>query len=415
MIVGRSEVWVGRLLLIALMAVTIIPFLSVFTTALHPSGTVPPGLSWPADPQWGNFLEAFQQAHMDALLVSSVIIVIGVVPISVILATMATVIASQAVISGAYSLTKQAVQLNILPRLHIVHTSEKHPGQIFMPQVNWTLLAGVILLVLGFESSSALASAYGFAVTGEMVMTDIILIFVMWRVWQWQLRGAILLVIPFFIIDSTFLSANALKIVEGAWVAVGIGSFMLLLMSTWTRGARILFDKTRKTEVPLEVLTNKLEQKPPTVVPGTAVFLTGDPHSAPSALLHSLKHYKVLHEQNVILHIATAPRPKVEDADRVRIDQINDLFSIVVVTFGYMEEPNIPKALVLCRKLGWKFDIMSTSFFLSRRSLKASAETGMPVWQDRIFIWMARNAADATEYFKIPTGRVVEIGTQVVI
>jgi KUP system potassium uptake protein len=333
----------------------------------------------------------------------------------VILATAATVIASQAVISGAYSLTKQAIQLNILPRLHIVHTSETRSGQIFLPQVNMALLVGVILLVLGFKSSGALASAYGVAVTGQMVVTDALLLFVMWRCWNWSLRGTLLMVVPLLVVDLTFLAANGLKIFEGAWVAIGIGCVMLLLMTTWLRGTKLLFEKMRKSEVPLELLTGKLEQKPPTIVPGTAVFLTGDPQSAPTALLHSLKHYKALHEQNVILHISTASQPKVENSERVRILKINPLFSVVVVNFGYMEEPNIPKALALCRKLGWKFDIMSTSFFLSRRSLKVSPHTGMPVWQDRIFIWMARNAADATEYFKIPTGRVVEIGAQVVI
>jgi len=333
----------------------------------------------------------------------------------VILATAATVIASQAVISGAYSLTKQAIQLSILPRLHVVHTSETRSGQIFMPQVNWVLLIGVILLVLGFKSSSALASAYGVAVTGQMVVTDALRLFVIWRCWSWSLRASLALVIPFLIVDLTFLAANGLKILEGAWVAIGIGCLMLLMMMTWLRGTKLLFEKMQKSEVPLQMLADKLEQKPPTIVPGTAVFLTGDPNSTPTALLHSLKHYKALHEQNVILHIATASRPKVEDAERVRIERINALFTVVVVSFGYMEEPNLPRALALCRKLGWKFDIMSTSFFLSRRSLKASPHTGMPVWQDRMFIWMARNAADATEYFRIPTGRVVEIGTQVVI
>ena len=186
-------------------------------------------------------------------------------------------------------------------------------------------------------------------------------------------------------------------------------------MSTWLRGSRYLFDKTRKNEMPLDFLAEKLAAKKPQIVPGTAVFLTGDPQSAPTALLHSLKHYKVLHEQNVILSVVTAQEPKVPDWERVKMEQINELFMRVTLTFGYMEQPHIPKALAICRKQGWKFDIMTTSFFLSRRSLKPSANSGMPIWQDKLFIGLAKSAADATEYFQIPTGRVVEVGTQVTI
>ena len=186
-------------------------------------------------------------------------------------------------------------------------------------------------------------------------------------------------------------------------------------MGTWVRGSRYLFEKTRKNEIPLDFLAEQMMKKPPMLVPGTAVFLTSDPHSAPTALMHSLKHYKVLHEQNVILSAVTAQQPVVPDSERVTMEKINDLFMRITLTFGYMEQPNIPKALAICRKQGWKFDIMTTSFFLSRRSLKASPNSGMPVWQDRLFIGLARTAADATEYFQIPTGRVVEIGTQVAI
>ena len=186
-------------------------------------------------------------------------------------------------------------------------------------------------------------------------------------------------------------------------------------MVTWVTGSRHLFAKTRKSEIPLDFLAENLSKKPPILVPGTAVFLTSDPQSAPTALMHSLKHYKVLHEQNVILSVVTAQQPIVPESDRVKLQPINKLFMRVTLTFGYMEQPHIPRALVICRKQGWKFDIMTTSFFLSRRSLKASPNSGMPVWQDKLFIGLARTAADATEYFQIPTGRVVEIGTQVAI
>jgi KUP system potassium uptake protein len=331
------------------------------------------------------------------------------------LATVAGVIASQAVISGAYSLARQAVQLSILPRFEIQHTSETQSGQIYLPRVNLLLALGVMLLVVGFEKSSALASAYGISVTGEMLVTTALLFIVMRRRWKWPLALALGLTIAFAVVDGGFFSANAVKILEGGWVSIGVACFMGLIMATWVRGTRILFDKTRKNEIPIDFLAEQMMKKPPQLVTGTAVFLTSDPLSAPTALMHSLKHYKVLHEQNVILSVVTAPQPSVPDSERVSMEKINDRFMRVTLTFGYMEQPNIPKALAICRKQGWKFDIMTTSFFLSRRSLKASANSGMPIWQDRLFIQLARTAADATEYFQIPTGRVVEIGTQVAI
>ena len=212
-----------------------------------------------------------------------------------------------------------------------------------------------------------------------------------------------------------FLGSNVIKVVDGGWVTLTIALAMCLIIWTWVRGTTYLFDKTRKSEIPLDFLTEQMMKKPPQIVPGTAVFLTSDPASTPTALMHSLKHYKVLHEQNVILTVATAQEPTVPDSERVKIEQINDLFMRVTMKFGYMEQPNIPKAMAICRKQGWKFDIMSTSFFLSRRALKASPTSGMPLWQDRLYIGLAGSAADATEYFQIPTGRVVEIGTQVTI
>src|SRR6187401_390347 len=333
----------------------------------------------------------------------------------VLLATAATVIASQAVITGAYSLTRQAIQLGLLPRLEIRHTSEALFGQIYMPRVNTLLLFGVLLLVILFRSSSALASAYGIAVTGTMVVTAMMAIVVVWRVWNWPLAAALALIVPFLFIDLTFLSANLLKIVEGGWMPLALGVVVMAIMYTWRRGSRLLFEKTRRLETPLEGLVKSLEKKPPARVPGTAVFLTSDPVSAPTALLHSLKHYKVLHEKNVILTIETADAPRVDAGERVRIQPVGKTFLRVVLRFGFMETPNVPKALAIARKLGWQFDIMSTSFFLSRRALKPAAHSGMPRWQDLLFIRLSRSANDATDYFQIPTGRVVEVGTQVTI
>ena len=338
----------------------------------------------------------------------------GLVPM-VMLATAATVIASQAVISGAFSLTRQAVQLSILPRIEIQHTSETQSGQIYMPRVNFLLAVGVILLVVGFGASSSLASAYGISVTGEMLMTTILLFVVMRRLWKWSLFTAVALALLFGIIDLMFFLANAVKVADGGWVSVGAAVMMGVIMWTWVRGTRFLSLKTRKNEIPLDFLIDQMAKKSPQRVHGTAVFLTSDPQSAPTALMHSLKHYKVLHDQNVILSVVTAQRPRVPESERVKIEPLNNLFMRVTLTFGYMEQPHIPRALAICRKLGWKFDIMTTSFFLSRRSLKASPNSGMPVWQDKVYIMLARTASDATEYFQIPTGRVVEIGTQVTI
>jgi KUP system potassium uptake protein len=331
------------------------------------------------------------------------------------LATVATVIASQAVITGAFSLTRQAIQLGLLPRVEIRHTSEAHSGQIFVPRVNLMLLGSVLLLVLLFRSSSALASAYGISVTGTMVVTAMMGFVVIWKVWKWSPIAAGALIAPFLFLDFTFLAANLLKVFEGGWVPLLMGSLAILMMYTWRRGSRLLFEKSRKLELPLLDLVTMLEKRPPQRVPGTAVFLTSDPNSAPTALMHSLKHYKVLHEKNVILTIQTAPTPRVDPADRVKLEQISPTFSRVTLRFGFVESPNVPRALAIARKLGWQFDIMSTSFFLSRRALKPAVRSGMPRWQDLLFIALSRTANDATDYFQIPTGRVVEVGTQVTI
>jgi len=333
----------------------------------------------------------------------------------VVLATAATVIASQAVITGAYSLTRQAIQLGLLPRFEIRHTSEAHHGQIYMPRVNAILLVGVLLLVGIFRTSGDLASAYVLAVAATGIAASLLGFTVIWKLWQWPLWATVLLMSPFIIVDTVFLSATAIKLVEGAWVPVLFGVAMILLVMTWRRGTRILATKTRRTEVPIETLLRSLEKSPPHVVPGIAVFLTSDPEFAPTSLLHNLKHNKVLHEHNVILTIMTADTPRVRPDERVAISQISDRFSRVTLKFGFAEQPNVPRALAVARKHGWSFDIMATSFYLSRRSLRMAAQSDMPRWQDRLFILLARTANDATDYFQIPTGRVVEVGTQVTV
>ena len=331
----------------------------------------------------------------------------------VILATAATVIASQAVISGAFSMVRQAVQLKLLPRMEIRHTSEDQSGQIYVPRINRILLLGVLVLVIGFGSSEHLAVAYGISVTGEMLMTAFLLAVVMRRIWNWPLWPVIVLCTLFAVVDFAYLAANLAKVFHGGWVSLLVAGTMLAVMTTWIRGSQLLFAKTRKLEVPFDVLLLGISRKTPHLVPGTAVFLTSDRESAPTALLHSMKHYKVLHEHNMLLTVETRPSPRVSEDQRILIEPLSDLFTRVTLRFGYMEDPHVPRALGQCRKQGLKFDAMNTSFFLSRRSLKPSPDGGMPFWQDHLFIGLARSAADATQYFSLPTSRVVEIGTQV--
>ena len=288
-------------------------------------------------------------------------------------------------------------------------------GQIYIPRANSALLIGVLLLVAIFRTSNALASAYGIAVTTTMVVDGILGFLVIWKFWGWRPLAAGALMVPLVLVDATFLSANLLKIVDGAWAPLALGAAIVLLVLTWRRGTTLLLLKTRQNEVPFDALVANLEKRPPHVVPGTAIFLTSDPSSAPTALLHNLKHNRILHEHNVILTIRTADTPRVPDDERVRMTQVSPHFAKVEIVFGFMETPNIPRALAVARKQGWRFDIMSTSFFLSRRALKPAAQSGMPHWQDRLFIALAKSASDATDFFQIPTGRVVEIGTQVTI
>ena len=331
------------------------------------------------------------------------------------LATTATVIASQAVITGAFSMTQQAVQLGLLPRIDIRRTSETQAGQIFVPQVNNMLMIGVLILLFAFQTSSNLAAAYGIAVTGAMFV-DTILFFVivkyMWKRPTWQ---AALATAAFGAIDLVFITSNLLKFFNGAWLPLALGGLLVVVMWTWTRGTQILTEKTRRDSVPLLELSEILKARAPHRAPGTAIFLTSDPDMAPVALMHNLKHNKVLHEKNVILTVRTAETPRVKEADRIKIEPVNDDFKKVLITYGFMESPNIPKALGLCRKLGLKFDIMATSFFLGRRSVVPSAHSGMPLWQDRIYIYLMRNAANPTDFYKIPPGRVVEMGAQVTV
>ena len=330
-----------------------------------------------------------------------------------VLATLATIIASQAVITGAFSLTQQAVQLGLLPRLTILQTSESQAGQIYVPGVNMMLLAAVLVLLVLFPTSSRLAGAYGVSVTGAMLVDSLLAFFIVRRLWKWSLPLSLLAIAPFLAIDVAFFSSNLLKVPQGAWAPLLLGGVLVLIMWTWVRGTQILTAKTRKDSLPLSDLIEMLRARPPHRAPGTAIFLTSDPDVAPVALMHNLKHNKVLHEKNVILTVRTTDRPRVPEHQRVAIEPISEDFKKLTLSYGFMEQPNVPKALGLCRKQGLKFDIMSTSFFLGRRSVVPSAAAGMPLWQDRIFIFLMRNAANPTDFFRIPPGRVVELGTQV--
>lgn len=333
----------------------------------------------------------------------------------VILATIATVIASQAVITGAFSLARQAIQLGLLPRFAIKHTSESMAGQIYLPRVNWILLAGVIVAVILFRSSSNLAAAYGISVTAAMVIDTLMAFFVVWKCWGWPVWRVAVVMLPLLFIEQTFFAANVLKVLEGGWFPLVIAGALCLVMFTWVRGYRILAKITRRNEADLEWLVRKLEQKPPARVNGTAVFLSADVNAAPTSLLHNLKHNRVLHERNIVLSIRTQDIPRVPRHERVQIDRTNETFIKVVAFYGFMETPSIPKILESCRRKDLNIDLGATSFFLSRRSLRPTSKSEMPRSQERLFIWLARTAEDATTYFQIPTDRVVEVGTQVAV
>jgi KUP system potassium uptake protein len=333
----------------------------------------------------------------------------------VFLATVATIIASQAVISGAFSLTHQAMQLGLLPRMEMRRTSETEKGQIYIPRINWLLLVAVLYIVFAFRSSSALASAYGVAVTGTMVITSIMAFFVMWKCWQWKVASAALVIAPFLAVDLIFLGANLLKIFEGGWLPLAVGASLMLVMLTWRQGTRILAEVSKTHEVSLADFIAMMAKSSITRAPGTAVFMTGNPDATPTALLHNIKHNKVLHASNIILKVITEDTPRVPDDERITLKRLSDAFTSVTLRFGYMESANVPMGLAACRASGLKFDVMSTSFFLSRRALRPAPQSKMPRWQDKLFIGLARSSDDASRYFHIPSGRAVEIGTQITI
>jgi KUP system potassium uptake protein len=274
-------------------------------------------------------------------------------------------------------------------------------------------MVGVLLLLLIFGTSSHLASAYGLAVTGSMFVDTLLAFVIIVRMWKWPIWQAALLLVPIGMIDLVFISSNLLKVRDGAWLPLLIGAGLMIIMWTWARGVQILTEKTRRDSLSLVDLIDMLRARPPYRAPGTAMFLTSDPDIAPVALMHNLKHNKMLHQKNVILTVKTVETPRVADADRISVEVVNDDFKKVQIRYGFMETPNLPKALQLCKKQGLKFDIMATSFFLGRRTVVASADSGMPLWQDKLFIALMKNGANPTEFFKIPPGRVVELGTQV--
>ena len=333
---------------------------------------------------------------------------------AVILTTAATVIASQAVITGAYSLTRQAIQLGLLPRLHVRHTSEEMEGQIYLPRVNVLLLIVVLLLVLIFKSSSALAAAYGVAVTATMITTSLMAFVVLRRRWMWPAWRVAALLLPLLAIEIVFFGANAIKLFEGAWVPLAIAAILMVAMLTWRRGTDILVAHDASHD-DLHAVIDALEKRRVLRVSGTAVFLTATPEAAPSALLHNLKHNRMLHERNIILTIKTADTPRVANSERATVEKISDTFTAVTLAYGFMEAPDVVRGLQLCRKRGLNVDIAATSFFLSRRTLRPAPRSEMRRWQEQLFIWLAGSAEDATTYFQIPANRVVEIGTQIVV
>ncbi|HEX7953344.1 MAG TPA: potassium transporter Kup [Burkholderiales bacterium] len=331
----------------------------------------------------------------------------------VILATMATVIASQAVISGTYSLTRQAIQLGYCPRLEVTHTSESEIGQIYMPWINWVLLAAVIGLVLGFQSSSNLAGAYGIAVTGTMAIDTVLAFVLMRRLWRWPLWIALPLLLVFLTIDLSFFTANAVKLFQGGWFPIVVAIALFILLVTWKRGRQLLMERLSPGAIPLEPFIQSVTDHPPTRVPGTAVFLTAASEGVPHALLHNLNHNKVLHERIVLLTVNTIDIPHVPDEERIEILPLGSDFYRAVVRYGFKDEPDVPFALELASKQGFKFAMMETSFFLSRQTLIPKVGPGMALWREKLFALMSRNAASATTFFKIPANRVVELGTRI--
>ncbi len=331
------------------------------------------------------------------------------------LSTLATVIASQAVISGAFSITRQAMQLGFVPRVEVQHTSDKEQGQIYLPGVNWGLMLAVMVLVLGFRSSSNMAAAYGLAVTGDMVITSLLATVVAAKGWGWGWGRAAALFACFLAVELVFFAANVEKIPDGGWFPLVVGVVVFALMTTWKRGRDLLFARIQADTFGLQGFIESLGYAPPPTVPGTAVFMTSNPNGVPHALLHNLMHNKVLHERIIVLTVQGHDVPYVPEIDRVEAHRIDERFWQVIVQYGFKDEPDIPAALERCREAGLPFEMMETSFFLGRETLIARqhVESGMAYWREKLFVAMFRNAGSATAFFKIPSNRVVELGTQV--
>jgi KUP system potassium uptake protein len=332
----------------------------------------------------------------------------------VILATMATIIASQAVITGAFSVCHQAVQLGLMPRLKIEHTSASAAGQIYVPVINWMLMVLVILLVLGFRESSKLASAYGIAVTGTMFITTCMLGVLATRVWHWPKLIVWSVVGLFLVIDGAYLASNLTKIPDGGWFPLLIGAIAFTLLTTWSKGRKLMLARMKEAAMPIKVFVSSAANSA-TRVAGTAVFMTSTPDGVPHALLHNLKHNKVLHQRVILLTVKIMDVPYVEEDIRCRLEDLGEGFHRLVVKYGFMQEPDVPAALSRLTGCGPAFKMMDTSFFLARQTLLPSARPGMAIWREKLFAWMLRNAESAMEFFRLPTNRVVELGSQVEI
>ena len=332
----------------------------------------------------------------------------------VILATVATFIASQAVISGAFSITHQAMQLGFMPRMSIRHTSETEAGQIYIPIINWALMVAVIILVLTFQTSSNLAAAYGIAVTGAVTIDTILMGVLFVGVWKWKWWVALPVVLVFLIIDGAYFAANLFKVPDGGWFPLVVGLVAFTLLTTWARGRKLMRDRMSETALPIEIFA-KSAKNSATRVPGTAIFMASQTAGVPSALLHNIKHNKVLHERVVILTVLIADTPYVDASERCEMQDLGDGFYRAVLHYGFMQETDVPQGLREMSRCGGEFDMMHTSFFLSRQTLLPSANPEMPIWREKIFAWMLRNAATAMDFFRLPTNRVVELGSQVEI
>ena len=332
----------------------------------------------------------------------------------IILTIMAAVIASQAVISGAFSLTQQAIQLGFMPRLSIQHTSEKAAGQIYIPAINWGLAIMVLLLVLFFQSSSNLAAAYGIAVTGAMFIDTCLIAVVLLSLWKWPKWKALPILGIFFIVDFAYFGANLLKVPSGGWVPLLIGLVIFTLLTTWSRGRALMRERMAESSMPMEIFI-KSAANSATRVPGTAIFMASAASGVPSALLHNIKHNRILHERVIVLTVQIEDVPFVRSGERIVCKDLGEGFYRVKMRFGFLEETNVPATLDLVDLCGPKFDMMNTSFFLSRQTLIASKIPGMAIWREKVFAWMLRNAANAMEFFKLPSNRVVELGSQVEI